>query len=77
MIEYCVDFDADWPLWQRMCHAFWEENGYWVTEEMPGWIRATEPTVNDVRLYQDEHRQWAVFYFNRQSDKTAFLLKWA
>ena len=77
MIEYRVNFDSDWPLWQRICHAFYEENSYWVIEEMPGWIRATDTTVHDIRLHQDESNIWAVFYFKRQADLTAFLLKWA
>ena len=77
MIEYHLDFDGDWPMWQRMCHKFWEENGYWVNEEMPGWVRATEDYVYDIRLHKDESRFWAVLYFNREEDLTAFLLKWA
>ena len=76
MIELLIDFDADWPLWQRLCHAFWTENGYWADDEMPGWIRATQ-LIHDIRLYQDEHRRWAIIYFLRGADKTAFLLQWA
>lgn len=76
MIEYKIDFDSDWPLWQRLCHAFWSENKYWAREEMPGWLRATQ-LIGDIRLFRDEHHNWAVLYFNREEDLTAFLLKWA
>ena len=30
---------------RNIIHAFEEENGYFVWEELPGWIRAVDPTV--------------------------------
>ena len=76
MIEYRIDFTGGWPLWQRLCHAFWSENGYWVDDEMPGWIRATEH-IHDIKIHRDEHHGWAILYFEQAADLTAFLLKWA
>ena len=76
MIEYKIDFDGDFPLWQRICHKFWVENGYYVIEEVPGWLRAVDPSLYDIRLHKLESKHWATLYFKHESDKTAFLLRW-
>ena len=77
MIEYHLDFDGDWPLWQRINHKFWEDNGYWVLEEVAGWVRAVDSNVHDLKIFKDEHRTWATLYFLQEQDLTAFLLRWA
>ena len=76
MIQYRIDFDGDWPLWQRLCHEFYRDNDYFILEEMPGWVRATQH-IQDIRLFKDEYHRWATVYFEREEDLTAFLLKWA
>lgn len=77
MFEYRIDFDGDWKIWHSVVYRFREENGYFVFEEIPGWLRAVEPLLNDVRLFRDDHSDWAIFYFNLESELTAFLLKWS
>ena len=77
MIEYTIGFDGDWKFWTRIVYEFNLANGYFVFEEIPGWMRATEPLLHDMRFHRDEHHEWVVFYFRCEEDLTAFLLKWA
>ena len=78
MIEYHLDFDGDWEIWQNLCRAFRAENGYFELTELPGWVRATEPYVHNIQLYEtnSKSKTWAVVYFLTEADRTAFLLKW-
>lgn len=83
MIEYRIDFDGDWGLWDHVVYKFVQENEYFVVEEIPGWLRATEPLVHDVKLYREIYEMekttpaYAVLSFNTEEDYLAFLLKWA
>ena len=77
MIEHRIYFDGDWGLWTHIVYKFNLENGYYVHEEIPGWLRATDEFVYDVRLFKDEYKHWATLYFKHESDLTGFLLKWA
>lgn len=76
MIEYRIDFNGDWGLWTHIVYKFNLENGYYVHEEVPGWLRATDEFVYDVRLFKDLNH-WVIFYFKCEADLTGFLLKWA
>jgi len=77
MIEYTIGFDSDWKFWTHIVYQFNLANGYFVFEEIPGWMRATEPLLYDMKFHRDEHHEWVVFYFRSEEDLTAFLLKWA
>ena len=83
MIEHRIDFDGDWGFWNHITYAFVQANGYFVFEEIPGWLRATEPLVHDVKIYQEIYEierttpSYAVLTFNTEPDYLAFLLKWA
>ena len=77
MVEYQIDFDGDWKIWHHIAYKFELANGYFVFEEVPGWLRSTDPLLHDIKIYHDENRAWAIFYFKRKSDLTAFLLKWS
>lgn len=82
MIERKIDFLGDWPLWQKICHAFYTENGYFALEEVPGWVMATHPEgIHSLQLHWDSGpnslETWAVARFEDDKQLTLFLLKWA
>lgn len=78
MIEYQLDFDGDWAIWQSICHKFRKVNGYYNISEIPGWVRASDTSVKDFKIFENnsQTKTWAVIYFEREADLTLFLLRW-
>lgn len=81
MITYQLDFNSDWKLWNNFCNKFSLDNGYFVLDELPGYLRATEPLLYDIRIVGNKNpkmvlHNWAELDFKTDQDKVAFLLKW-
>lgn len=67
--------DVDFKIQLNIYNAFRDENDYFVTEEVPGWLRAYGTNIVDIREGLMAGR--AVFIFDTEEDYAMFLLKWA
>jgi len=62
---------------RNIIRAFEEENGYFVWDELPGWIRAVDPTVKRLKLRELEDGGYIVNIEFVKNGQTAFMLRWA
>jgi len=62
---------------RNIIRAFEAENGYFVWDELPGWIRAVDPTVKRLKLREMEDGGYMLNIEFVKNGYPAFLLRWA
>jgi len=61
----------------KIIKTFKEENGYFVWEELPGWLRAVDPSVKRLKLREMEDGGYMLNIEFVKNGYPAFLLRWA
>jgi hypothetical protein len=62
---------------RNIVRAFEEENGYFVWDELPGWLRAVDPSVKRLKLREMEDGGYMITIEFVKNGETAFMLRWA
>jgi len=55
---------------------FQRDNGYFVADELPGWLMAMDSSVTVCRWHMDEFYLYLGVVFAKEEDYTVFCLRW-